>query len=299
MTGAVKKALVPIAGRGTRMGPLARVFPKALWPLIDQDGRPRPVLHFIIREALSAGIEHIGLIVSDDHMEFVQRYLRACAAITNTSSRRRIECIVQEEPKGFGHAVACGSEFVDGDPFMLLLGDHLHVTHDMRPTCAQQVASAFAAEKAVAMVGVYTVGPDKLSSVGVAAGEHVGKSIYRCTEFVEKPSVDMARRHLVTEGLQPDEFLAHCGIYIFTCDIFECLRCLMRSKRSRNEEVELAAAQAMLLEQQAHDYYLVRVSGRVYDTGCPAGYLRAQRAFQPNSSFIYSESFAECGVISI
>jgi UTP--glucose-1-phosphate uridylyltransferase len=281
------------------MGPLARVLPKALWPLIDQNGRPWPVLHFIIRQALSAGIEHIGLIASDRHMELVQRYLRAFVTTTDASSRRRIECIVQKQPKGFGHAVACGADFVDGDPFMLLLGDHIHVTHDMRPTCAQQVVRAFAAQRAAAMVGVYTIGPDKLSSVGVAAGEHVVDSTYRCTEFVEKPDVDTARRRLVTEGLQPDEFLAHCGIYVFTDDIFECLRCLMRSNPSGHEEVELAAAQAMLLEQQAYDYYLVRVSGRVYDTGFPAGYLRAQRALQPNSFSIYSESLAECGVISI
>lgn len=275
----VRKALIPIAGAGARMGPLAAAVPKALWPLIDGRSEPRPVLHLIIDEALSAGVEHIALIVSAAHIETVRRYFCAIQNRGTTDIARRIEYIVQGEPRGLGAAVECTAAFVQDEPFMLLLGDHVYTADNGQPSCATQVASAFHSQSGVAMVGVQVVNSKELHSVGVATGRFLGNGIYRCTDIVEKPDIATAKKRLTAVGLNEDQFLAHCGVYIFTTEILDCLRRVIASKTAGNVEIGLTESQKMLLEQCPDDYYLVQIDGNAYDTGYPSGYMSAQHVF--------------------
>lgn len=272
----VRKALIPIAGLAIRMGPLAQAIPKAMWPVIDGSGKPRPVLHLIIKEALSAGIEEIGLILSPNHTEIVRQYFAAARKTGDTDIPQHIEYIVQAKPEGFGAAVECGATFIRNEPFMLLLGDHIHIVKAGQPSCAAQVASVFSIKGGVAMVGMQVVSSEELSRVGVATGELISNGIYQCTGIVEKPDVNTAKERLVTKGLAKGQFLAHCGIYIFTAEIFECLKRLTKYSYSKHSEVELTDAQVTLLERHPNDYYLVQIDGSVYDTGSPSGYLSAQ-----------------------
>jgi len=161
---------------------------------------------------------------------------------------------------------------------MVLLGDHVRIASAGRPPCAAQVAEAFARRQAAAMIGVHTVGPEALPRMGVARGKPAGNGVYLCTDFVEKPDPATARRRLRTEDLPEDRFLAHCGIYIFTTDILDCLAELAAPGRPAEAELELADAQAMLLERRPESYYLCRVAGRAYDAGTPTGYREAQVA---------------------
>ncbi|HUS48036.1 MAG TPA: sugar phosphate nucleotidyltransferase, partial [Phycisphaerae bacterium] len=184
----------------------------------------------------------------------------------------QIEFIVQAQPLGFGHAVWLARGFVGGGPFMLMLGDHVHLPDDGQGSCTEQVAEAFASVGGAAMVGMQPVGPDELPRVGVAAGAPVQGDIYRCTDFVEKPDLATARSRLATPGLETDRFLAHNGIYVFTQEIFDCLEGLIPDECKPGREVQLADAQLSLLKGHPQDYYLVRVRGRAYDVGTPAGY---------------------------
>lgn len=276
----VRKALIPIAGLATRMGPLAQAIPKAMWPVISSEGKPQPVLRFMISEALSAGIEQIGLVVSPNHIETIRRYFDASQKAGETKMAQHIEYILQREPEGFGAAIECGAAFTTNEPFLLLLGDHVHVQSVGQPSCAAQVVSAFHSQGGVAMVGMQVVGPEELCRVGIATGEALGNSIYRCTDIIEKPDIATARKRFVTNGLAKDHFLAHGGIYIFTTEIFGCLRHLIESCSSENAEVELTDAQVKLREQYPNDYYLVEIDGTAYDAGCPSGYLLAQEALR-------------------
>jgi UTP--glucose-1-phosphate uridylyltransferase len=286
----VRKALIPIAGLGTRMGPLARAVPKAMFPLVDAAGKVRPIIHYILSEAYSAGIEQMGLIVSPAHLDLLRKYFTSARKEPDGEMLAGVEFINQPAPMGFGEAVARGATFVGDEPFMLLLGDHVYKADSGAPSCAAQVAAAFKACDGCAMVGMQPVGPEELPKVGTAGGEAIlprpgldaqlASRIYRCRSFIEKPRLDLARQELRTPGLGEDQFLAHCGIYIFTAELFDCLARLAVQDRPMGQEIQLAEAQEMLLELHPENYHLYRIAGRAFDTGVPQGYLAAQDAIR-------------------
>ena len=139
----ITKAMIPIAGLGTRMGPLARAVPKAMFPLVDAAGRVRPVIHYILSEAYAAGARQIALIVSPGHLDLLRQYFVAARKEPDGEVVASVEFLTQPSPMGFGEAVARGADFVGDEPFMLLLGDHVYKADPGQPSCGQQVAAAF------------------------------------------------------------------------------------------------------------------------------------------------------------
>ncbi len=148
----------------------------------------------------------------------------------------------------------------------------------IREPQAVQLTEAFVAQDSVAMIGVQVVEAEELSKVGVCRGTLTANNIYKCNNFVEKPSLSFARDYLVTEGLQSETFLAHCGIYVFSPKIFKCLKYIKTLKE--NQEIELADAQSILLQKNPERYMLCKIMGRAYDIGTPAGYAKAQNVFK-------------------
>ena len=272
----IRKAIIPVAGLGTRMRPVSTVVPKAMLPLVDAQGRVRTVAHVILAEAGGAGVDRALLVVSPDHAGMIERYFAELDA-TERRDLPAVEYAVQETPGGFGRAVLCGRGFLAEDPFLLLLGDHVHVAAPGEPACAAQVVGAFEGVAAAAVVGMQPVGVDELSRVGVARGEPVDERLYRCTDFVEKPDEPTARQRLVTPGLEEGTYLAHCGIYAFGPEILACLAEL-DAEGPADGEVGLADAQAVLLQRRPGEYLLYRIAGRAYDTGTPEGYAATQAA---------------------
>jgi len=277
---AVRKALIPIAGKGTRLMPITSAVPKALFPLVDGNERIYAVLHFILKEPKSAGIEQIGIIVNPKQIEILEHYFDAAKKIGFNDLPSQIEYIVQPSSLGFGDAVLQGSEFVGDESFLLLLGDHVYLEDRGKQTCVAQVVQAFDSTSGVAMIGVQQVQRNELSKVGVARGVQIQQGIYHCTNFVEKPNIMTAQRSLVTPGLPKGTFLAHCGIYIFSPEIFDYLLQVSSRTQNASKEIELAEAQALLLEKYPEKYFLYKIAGRAYDTGTPTGYAAAQAAFR-------------------
>ena len=370
MTDTIRKAVIPIAGAGTRLAPLTHVVPKALFPLVDAQDRCRPVLHWIAAQAAAAGVTDLAIVLSPAQLPMVRAYLDSLGAAAGRSAKpsrlarvltaaapplpRRIELLVQDRPAGFGDAVLQAQAFVGKERFLLLLGDHVYLPQG--PSCPQQVAAAFARCGGAAMIGVQPVSADDLPRVGVAAGEPLAATnskcpppragatlaagatlkrseaklggvppcdapaVYRCRAFIEKPTLAQARRTLLTPGLPPGKYLAHCGIYAFTDEIFDCLRALAArsgrpqarsidvppqarstagrlqarstvggSRRAQSPapaELELAAAQSLLLHRHGQDYYLCRIAGTALDTGTPATYARACETFHRGCSLV-------------
>jgi UTP-glucose-1-phosphate uridylyltransferase len=136
------------------------------------------------------------------------------------------------------------------------------------------------------MVGMQVVNSKELQKVGVATGRFLRNKIYKCTDIVEKPDITTAKKRLTTIGLNKDQFLAHCGIYIFTTEILSCLKSIIVSKINRNMEIGLTEAQKMLLGQYPDDYYLVQIDGKAYDTGHPSGYILAQQVFRSKETYL-------------
>jgi UTP--glucose-1-phosphate uridylyltransferase len=250
-----------------------------MFPLVDASGRVRPVVQYIIDQACLAGVEKVALIVAPSHTNLLRKYFTATKK-QRTKDRVAIEFLSQPSPMGFGEAVARGAHFVGDEPFMLLLGDHVHKSPAGEEPCALQVAKAFDSQAGCAMIGMQEVDSAELSKVGAAAGENIGQRLYRCRKFIEKPTIDQAQNELVTPELPVGKFLAHCGIYIFQPEIFECLARLAVQDRPMGQEIQLADAQSMLLGRHSDDYYLYQIAGKAYDTGTPAGFLAAQDAIR-------------------
>ncbi|MFQ5770399.1 MAG: sugar phosphate nucleotidyltransferase, partial [bacterium] len=197
----IRKALIPIAGKAIRLMPVTSVVPKAMFPLVDRHGCIRSVLHIILKEATSAGIEHVGVVISPWQWEMLQQYFDAVSEGGSGELLAHTEYITQSSPKGFGDAVLKGADFVGDEPFMLMLGDHVYVEDRNKPRCVGQIAKAFNSIGGVAMIGVQPVSADELHKVGVVAGIPIQQDIYLCTDFVEKPDLLTARQRLVTAGL--------------------------------------------------------------------------------------------------
>lgn len=231
-----------------------------------------------MREAAEAGIQHVLLITSPSQHQLVRRYLEVVGDDQQPLLPTKIDLIVQAKPEGFGDAVARGKEFIAGEPFMVLLGDHVYIADPGAKPCAAQVADAFENYPGAAMVGVQPVAADELPRVGVPRGRHVAAQVYQCTDFVEKPDPATAEKRLKTSGPAGGQYLAHGGIYIFSPQIFDCLAALS-SPESDDRELQLADAQNMLLADNPDGYFLCRINGRGYDTGTVANYVKAVAAF--------------------
>lgn len=275
----IDKAVIPIAGVGTRLYPYTRVVPKAMLPLPHGERAVLPVVHWICAEAAAAGIERVLLIVSPSQRRLVRDYLSLAFDKRLPALPADLELLVQPTPSGFGEAVMLAEGFVSNEPFLVLLGDHVWIAADGASPCAAQVVAAHRKLGGVATIGMQPVGEDELPYVGVAGGDPLDGNVYRCRDFIEKPGTPAARNRLATPDLPDGQYLAHCGIYVFGPQIFDCLRALAALDRSVGGEIRLADAQSMLLERHKGEYYLYRIAGRAYDTGTPANYAKAFSAF--------------------
>jgi UTP--glucose-1-phosphate uridylyltransferase len=269
----VRKAVIPIAGLGTRMLPISAAVPKALLPLVDADGAGRSVLHVILAEAAAAGVEQACVVVSPGQQGPVAAYFDAVQA-----SVPELTFVEQTTAGGFGEAVSLARGFVGPDPFMVLLGDHVRLPAAGTKPCAAQVAEAAEGFRGAAAVGVQLVGAAEVHLVGVCAGEPVvADHVYRCRQIVEKPDAATAETELTTPGLPDGKYLAHAGVYLFRPEIFACLAELT-AQPGRSGEHGLTEAQQLLLARHPDDYYLMRIAGDVFDVGHPAGYAETFQA---------------------
>jgi UTP--glucose-1-phosphate uridylyltransferase len=232
----------------------------------------------ILEQVVAGGIDDVAVVVSPGQQQMLERYFAAAASIEGWTFPSRVLFVEQISPRGFGDAVLCGVGFVGREPFLVLLGDHIQIADEGARPCVLQVIDAFTRVGGTAMVGVHEVPASELSKIGVAKGEPLGDRVYRCVDFVEKPNVETAGRRLRTPGLREGVFLGHCGIYVFSSEIFDCLQEEVRDRNGSAGEVELAAAQQRLLRRHPMDYHLVRIAGRAYDTGTPEGYLATLQA---------------------
>jgi UTP--glucose-1-phosphate uridylyltransferase len=172
-----------------------------------------------------------------------------------------------------------GRDFVGDDDFLLFLGDHIYLSDAPSVSCAAQITQAHEHMRGAAMVGVQPVGTDEIARVGVCKGEPLDSGVYRCIDFAEKPDASRADQDLRTPGIEDGRYLAHCGIYAFRPDIFDCLREVATSGSPTGDEVQLADAQSLLLQRHPGDYFLRRIDGTAYDTGTVDSYVKAVAAF--------------------
>lgn len=265
----VKKAVIPAAGWGTRMLPATKSVPKELLYLAG-----KPVLQYIIEEAVASGIEDILIITNrgksaiDDYFDYypeLEGKLAASgkgeelAAVRNPADLANFYFIRQKEAKGLGHAVGKAKGFVGNEPFAVLLGDDIMQAE--KPVLRQLID---AAEKYKASaLGVQQVAGDALSRYSSVKVEPLEPHIFKATDMVEKPKKGEAFSNY-----------AILGRYVLTPDIFDIIDHL---EPGYGGEIQLTDALQKLCRQTP--MVAVDFEGRRYDTGNPIGFLEATLEF--------------------
>lgn len=280
----VRKAVIPAAGFGTRLFPASKAMKKELFPIVDRDGRAKPVIQIIVEEALSAGIEEIGIIVQKGDRPLFEEFFCLPPPVENFNKLskqdqeyshyllelgHKITFLVQESQEGFGHAVYCAKEWVGGEPFLLLLGDHIYAS-DGELSCAQQLVNVYT-QLNQNTVGLKMTPLEEIGKFGCVTGtwEKNGE-LLNITEFAEKPDLNYALAHLRTPGIVENQFLTLFGQYILSPKIFEYLEEHIRSNFRERGEFQLTSCLERLRREEGVMGYLVK--GRRFDIGAPEAY---------------------------
>ena len=286
----VKKAVITAAARGERLYPVADTIQKAMLPAIDTDGLHKPVIQIIAEEAFSSGIEEVCIVCApgdDVRYNNAFRSLRdnLVKSFKNVEWARkeadkidqlisRIQFAEQKEAKGYGQAVYCAREFVNDEPFLLLLGDYLYVSDLTQKRCAAQLIE-LATQENCAVSAVNPTNEHQISRYGTLTGKQLpGRSgIYQIEKIIEKPSLSKAELELQTPGLRVGYYLCFFGMHVLTPGIFEVLN------KSMNQNPDNVLLTPALQELASSDKYLaLEVKGNRYDLSRRHGLLRAQIA---------------------
>ena len=265
----ITKAVIPAAGLGTRFLPVTKAVPKEMIPIID-----KPMIHYIIEEAVQSGIQDIVLITArhkveieryfDHNYELEDRLMKSgkedlAQSIKRIAQSCNIIYVYQKEPLGLGHAVGCAKSVVGADPFAVLLGDDLI---DAKVPCTKQLLDVYE-KRGMSVVGVMEVPEAEVMKYGIVGGTKVDERTMRVTSMVEKPKMEDA----------PSRF-AIPGRYVVDSEIFSIIE---RTKPGRNGEVQFTDA---LLELALTKGLLAfEFEGDRYDTGDRLGYLDATLTF--------------------
>jgi UTP--glucose-1-phosphate uridylyltransferase len=268
----IRKAVITAAGPDQRTLPLQT--------LVDRDGKTKTALDIIAGEARNSGAEEICVVI---HPGDTDAY-RAAAG----PHGKRLHFIEQEKPLGYGHAVWSAREFTGGQPFLLLVGDHLYLSRDQR-SCARQLIEVAAAEEC-AVSAVQATHESKLPYYGAAGGRlsENRKGLYTISEVLEKPTPTVAEQRLIVPGLRAGHYLCFFGMHVLTPLVMDLLGAELKAGLT-------PALSQILATLAARERYLAaELQGRRFDIGLKYGLLNAQLALALSSS-ARSEVLAQLG----
>jgi UTP--glucose-1-phosphate uridylyltransferase len=268
---AVRKAVFPVAGLGTRFLPATKAMPKEMLPVVD-----RPLIQHVVDEARAAGIEHFIFVtgrnkgVIEDHFD---RQFELEHTLTERQRHDDLDLLArdlpgpgtasftrQQQPLGLGHAVWCARELVGREPFALLLPDVL-VQHE--PGCLTQMIDAAREIERANIIAVEQVPQERIHMYGVVGVGARNGALFPVTGMVEKPSRETAPSNLIITGR-----------YILQPEIFDMLAA---EKRGAGGEIQLTDAMIELAKTQP--FYGLEFAGRSFDCGSKVGFLAANVAY--------------------
>lgn len=268
----IRKAVLPVAGLGTRFLPATKAMPKEMLTVVD-----RPVIQHVVDEARAAGIEHFIFVtgrnkgVIEDHFDTQFELEQTLAA---RGKKSEIELLSrdlpeagqtsftrQQAPLGLGHAVWCARDIVGNEPFALLLPDMLH--HG-ETSCLADMMKAYA-RTGGNLVSVSPVPHDQTHLYGIVGVDDQKAKLSRITEMIEKPP----------RGKAPSN-LHITGRYILQPEIFDLLA---GQERGAGGEIQLTDSMIGLMDREKQPFHAVRFDGRIYDCGSKIGFLVANIAY--------------------
>ena len=263
----VRKAVIPAAGFGTRFLPETKAMPKEMLPIVD-----KPVIQYIVEEIIASGIEEI-LIISghakraiEDHFDSspeLEQYLYEAGKVKELELIRKIADVKihymrQKYMNGLGDAILYAKDFIDAEPFGVILGDDVVYTGDKEPALKQLIDQYDKTGNTI--IGCQIVLEDQVSSYGIIDGKETDdKNLLKVEDMIEKPNIQEA----------PSRFAA-LGRYVITPEVFDILE---QTKPGKGGEIQLT--DALRVMARCGNVYAYNFTGKRYDTGNKLGYLKA------------------------
>ena len=265
----IRKAVFPVAGRGTRFLPATKAIPKEMLPIID-----RPLIQYAVDEAREAGIEQMIFVTGRGKTALIDHFDVASeleAALRDKGTEKILEptrlapgnlvAVRQQVPQGLGHAIWCARAIVGDEPFAIFLPDELMIGRSDGSGCMKQMVEAYE-QVGGNIISVLEVPHDEVSSYGVIApGERRG-ALTEVKGLVEKPKAEDAPSNLIISGryiLQP-----------------EVMRVLERQEKGAGGEIQLTDAMARMIGDQS--FHALTFDGKRYDCGSKTGFVEATLA---------------------
>lgn len=278
----VRKAIIPVAGFGTRLFPASHAISKDFFPIPDKDGMVKPVILILLEELVQSGIEEVCLVLGSEeerlkYRDFFETTLSEEHLVKLNPSMqeyenrilsigRRLRYVYQKEKRGFGHAVFQAADFANNEPVLLLLGDTLYRTDCNKP-CALQMIERYERINQL-MVSIHPISLAEVSHYGILSGTWDDKNETELivSQMHEKPKASYAEEFLgvkCKDGVQ--KYMSVFGQYILTPEVFEQLHSDIINAADNNKEIELTSALDKVRER--HGMIGVRLQGRMYDMG--------------------------------
>ncbi len=265
----IRKAVIPVAGLGTRFLPASKAIPKEMLTIVD-----RPTIQYIVEEVVASGIEQIILITSEgksaienhfdydfhlDHVLTEKKKTKLAEEMRHISNLIDIVSVRQKKPLGLGHAIWMARNVVGDEPFLVLLGDDLVLSE--QPCCKQMINLYKEVEESI--VAIQRVPLEQTYQYGIVEGEKLRERVIKIDRMVEKPAPGTTRSDM-----------AIIGRYILHPDIFKILE---TTTPGHGGEIQLT--DALLALSNERGMYAYEFEGTRFDAGDKLGYLKAVIAF--------------------
>lgn len=281
----IRKAIIPVAGFGTRLYPETRFLKKDFFPIVDKDNQVKPVILVLIEECLAAGIENVCLVLGgEEEREMYRSFFETrlpeehLAKLPQEKRRyeehileigKKLHYVYQTEKNGFGDAVYRCVDFAGNEPVLLLLGDTLYESNTNK-CCALQFIEQYEKYNK-AMISIHEIPLEKVGYYGIISGRWADskETVLNMSNITEKPTVKYAEEFLgVGSPKTKKKYYSVFGQYILTPEVFQQLKeNIDNGVVSNRGEIELTTA----LEQVREKYGLmgVRLDGKMFDMGVP------------------------------
>lgn len=263
----VKKAIIPVAGLGTRFLPATKAQPKEMLPIVDT-----PIIQFLVEEAVAAGIEEIIFVTGkgkraiEDHFDYAPELENVLAGkgkgyvakqMRTISDMARFAYVRQKEPKGDGDAILMAAHLIDDEPVVVLFGDDLIMSES---SCLRNMLQIFEEQQA-SVLALEQVPKKDVSQYGIVSVQKKSERLYKVSDIVEKPKTEAA----------PSRF-GIVGKYIIAPSV---IKKLARVKKEAKGGEEVRLADALKLEAKEGGVFGYLFEGERFDCGSKLGFLKA------------------------
>ncbi len=288
----VKKAIIPLAGFGTRVFPATKTIKKCFLPILDNDGLLKPALLIMLEMLFSSGIEDVCLIIGEEDKSEFDKFFSPLSEENRSKlpqekrdyedkileMRNHISFVFQRERLGFGHAVWLAKSFTENEPVLLLLGDFLYKTNS-DISCSKQIIEAFK-ETGKTIVSVNEIPLNQVVHYGIVHGvwNNDNEKLMTVDSMVEKPTDDYAKEYLgVKDKSGSDKYYATFGQYILTSEVFNELDREISGNPTEGNEYGLTSALDNVRKKNGLIAFVP--DGKSFDIGLPDSYTYTIHSF--------------------